>query len=205
MVYPLQQPRTPYEVFYNISFEDLNIIDRLQDLWMQYVMWERSLLIAQAFDLPNLQAVLDRLYGIPLDFYNTLRVFYGDRIAQQMLNYLQQRIIIESRLIDAMIAGDQSTVDTYTTQLYQNADELASYFDQFPYWTAAQWKSLLYQDISMFFDEIRSILSEEYEREIEIFERMLINAASIGRYMAAGILQTSTRQSSQAVPTTQFR
>jgi hypothetical protein len=68
---------------------------------------------------------------------------------------------------------------------------LAKYLGQFPYWDESQWKSFLYQDISMFIDEIRAILLGEYEREIGIYERILTNASAIGRYMAAGILQTS--------------
>ena len=180
----------PYEVFYNISFVNLNIIDRIQDLWSQYVMWERALLMAQAFNNPNLEEIQNRLYRIPLDFYDNLRVFYGDRIAQQMLNYLQARVILERKLINAMITGNQEIVDIYTQKLYQNADELSDYLGQFPYWDSAQWKTLLYTDIGMLFDEIRAVLLGDYEREIEIFERELLNATAIGRYMAAGILET---------------
>jgi len=72
MEYRLQQTN---EIYYDISFEDLNIIQSIQALWIQYVMWERSLLIAQAFNNPNLEAVQNRVYRIPLDFYNTLRIF----------------------------------------------------------------------------------------------------------------------------------
>lgn len=187
MIHKLQEQ--PYEVFYNITFSDLNVIDGIQRLWTQYVMWVRALLMALAFDDPNLAAILNRLYRVPLDFYNTLRIFYGDQIAQEMMNYLQRRLIIEGRLINAMITGGQESVDAYTLEYYKNADELAEYLGRFPYWDAARWQTLLYNDISMTFDEIQAILLGEYEREIDIYERILNNATTIGRYMAAGILE----------------
>lgn len=189
MAYRAQE--TPFEAFYNLSFEDLNIIDSIQELWLQYIMWERSVLIAMAFDLPNLQAILERIYRVPVDFYNTLRVFYGNQVAQEMLNYLQRRIISEIRLIDAMIRGDQSAVGSYTEDLYRTTDELAEFFGQFPYWNTEQWKLLLYRDISMFIDGIRALLLGDYEREIRIFERLMDNGTAIGRIMAAGILARS--------------
>jgi len=181
----------PLGTFYNLSFEDLNIIDTIQELWLQYIMWERSLLMTLAFNHPNLEFILNRIYRVPLDFYNTLRVFYGTRVAQQMLDYLQNRINSEIGLIDAMIRGDQSAVDAYTENLYRTTDELAEFFGQFPYWDAEEWKSLLYRNIGMFIDEIRALLSGDYEREIIIFETMMDNAAAIGRFMAAGILASS--------------
>jgi hypothetical protein len=113
MVYRLQQPN---ETFYNISFENLNVIENIQALWIEYVMWERSLLEAQVFNNPNLEAVQNRVYKIPMDFYNTLRIFYGSSIAQQLLNYIQRRLLIEGSLVNAMIANDQNAVDTYTQE-----------------------------------------------------------------------------------------
>jgi hypothetical protein len=131
-------------------------------------MLERSLLLSQAFDLPNLQVILDRIYRVPLDFYNTLRVFYGSRVAQLMLDYLQSRINSEIRLTDAMIRGDQSAVDAYTEDLYRTTDELAEFFGQFPYWDASQWKSQLYRTSGHVYREIRALLSGDYEREGQI-------------------------------------
>jgi len=183
--------QTPLGTLYNLSFEDLNIIDTIQELWMQYIMWERSLLMTLAFNHPNLEFILSRIYRVPLDFYNTLRVFYGTRVAQQMLDYLQSRINSEIGLIDAMIQGDESAVDAYMADLYRTTDELAEFFGQFPYWDASEWKSLLYRDVGLFIDEIRALISGDYEREIIIFEIMMDNASAIGRFMAAGILASS--------------
>ncbi|HVI39602.1 MAG TPA: hypothetical protein VM577_02995, partial [Anaerovoracaceae bacterium] len=158
------------------TIEQYNILNHLITLWTHYQMWTRSLFIAKEENLQNLSAVQDRVYEIPMDFYNTMRVFYGDRLAQQFSNAIQRYIIIQINLMDAMLANDPDAANTYTQQLYESADEIATLLSQTPYWDLEQWKSLLYQDISLTIEDFRARLTGDYEREISIYERMLLNA-----------------------------
>jgi len=68
------------------TFEQFNILNNLISLWQRYAMWSRALFLSKAGNSPNLHAVENRFYQIPMDFYNTLRVFYGERLAEQFLN-----------------------------------------------------------------------------------------------------------------------
>lgn len=172
------------------TLTEYNIYRNIVDLWSRYIMWTRSLFFSKAGDQPNLEAVQNRVMQIPTEFYSTLRIFYGDRLAQQISNLLQIYFIIKSHLMDAMIAGDQNAVDEYTRQLYASAGELSELFAQAPYWDAEQWRSLLYQDIRMSIEEFRSLLAGDYEREISVYERLLLNGVDIGNYMASGIVES---------------
>jgi hypothetical protein len=167
-----------------------NIFNNLTSLWASYIMWSRSLFLAKAENLPNLEAVQNRAFQIPVDFYNTLRVFYGDRAAQQFLNAIQRYIVIKSSLMDAMLANNPDLVNTYTQQLYTAADEIATFLAQAPYWDLDQWRSLLYQDIRMSIEEFTALLTGDYEREISIYERLLLNGVDLGSYMASGIIES---------------
>lgn len=175
------------------TFAQLNILNNLISLWQRYTMWTRALFFSKMENSPNLAAIQNRVNQLPMDFYNTLRVFYGERLAEQFLNSFQRYIIIQSYLMEAMIDNDQAGVNSFGQQLYATADEIASFLSQSPYWDLQQWKALLYQDISMSIAEFRAALTGDHETEISIFERLLLNAAEIGGYMASGIFQ-STRQ-----------
>lgn len=191
MINKSRQPQPQPQQTYTFTFEELNLIESIQALWIQYVMWERSLLLAQAFKSPDFSAVQNRVYRIPMEFYNTLRIFYGNTLAQQFLNYIQRRLIIERDLMNGFLTNDQNAVNSATQQLYENADEIASFLGQTPYWEESQWKTFLYQDISLFISEAIAVLSGEYEREIGIYESILNNASEIGRYMAFGLIESS--------------
>ena len=173
------------------TFEQFNVLNNLISLWQRYAMWTRALFLSKSGNSPNLNAVENRYYQIPMDFYNTLRVFYGERLAEQFLNSFQRYILIQSNLMDAMIANDQENVNAFTQQLYASADEIAAFLSQAPYWSFEVWKSLLYQDVSSSIAGFRASLTGEHELEISIFERLLLNAAEIGGYMASGIFQFS--------------
>jgi len=171
-----------------LTFEQLNVLQNMVTLWTNYAMWTRSLMISTLLGLPESQAVRNRVYAIPTEFYSALRIFYGERIAQQFLNYFQRYIVLQAQLIDALERNDQNAADTYTQQLYRNADEMAAFLGQFPYWDERQWKQYLYNDINLYLREARAFMQGDYEGEISIFERILLNASDIGRYMARGIL-----------------
>jgi hypothetical protein len=94
----------------------------------------------------------------------------------------------------AMIGNEEEAVMSYAQDLYKRADEIAILLSQIPYWKLEYWKSLLYQDISMSIAEFRAALTGDHEMEISIFERMLLNAADIGGYMASAIFQSTQQQ-----------
>lgn len=176
-----------------LTFEQFNILNNLISLWQRYTMWTRALFFSKMENSANLFAIQNRVNQLPMDFYNTLRVFYGERLAEQFLNSFQRYVSAQSNLMNAMIANDQEAVNAFGQELYARADEIASFLSQSPYWNLEQWKALLYRDISLSISEFRAALTGDHETEISIFERLLLNATDIGGYMARGIFQ-STRQ-----------
>ncbi len=174
-----------------LTFEQLNILNNLISLWQRYTMWTRALFFSKMENSPNLAAIQNRVNQMPMDFYNTLRVFYGERLAEQFLNSFQRYVRAQESLMNAMIANDQEAVNAFAQELYARADEIASFLSQAPYWSLQQWQSLLYRDISLSISEFRAALTGDHETEISIFERLLLNAAEIGGYMARGIFQST--------------
>lgn len=170
------------------TFEKLNILANLLTLWNRYAIWTRSLMISTFLDLPQNEAVKKRIYNLPSEFYNTMRVFFGEQIAQQFQYLFQKHLVLLAQLSEALINNDQESADQFTRELYQNADSMAAFFGLFPYWQEAQWKQYLYNDISLSLQEAGAYLTGDYDREIEIYERLLINAANMGEYMASGIM-----------------
>ncbi len=177
-----------------ITFEQFNILNNLISLWQRYVMWTRSFFMAWIDNSPNLSAVQNRVYQIPMDFYNTLRVFYGERLAEQFLNSFRSYSVTKQNMMGAMIGNNEDDARFYAQELYKRADEIAALFSMIPHWNLDIWKTLLYQDISMCIAEVRAALTGAHDLEISIFERMLLNAADIGGYMARAIFQSTQQQ-----------
>ena len=174
-----------------LTMEQFNVLNNLLSLWQRYVMWRRALFLSKLENSPNIEAVELRLNQVPVDFYNTLRVFYGERPAEQFLTVFQSYTVIQTKLMNALISGNQEMVGSLTRDLYEKADEIAALMATMPFWQQDQWKALLYHDISSSLSEYRAALTGEYEMEISIFERILLNASETAAYMAQGIFQAS--------------
>lgn len=175
------------------TFEQYNILNNLTSFWQRYAMWSRALFISGQSKMPNEQTMIRKVYGLPLVFYEIIRVFYGQEMAQELMNIFQRYIIIKINVMYALMQNNQKAAQTYTEELYASGDKLAEYLAQQPYWVLERWKMLIYQDIRLSFEEYRSLLTGEHEMEIGIYERLLDNAGTIGSYMASGILQATSQ------------
>lgn len=175
-----------------LTSNQLNMASSILGLWVEDAVWTRAFIVSTIGKLPNQTATTDRLLQIPTDFYNVLKVFWGEEIALQYMNYMIERIAHERDLLSAMIRGDQESADMHTRMLYENADSISAFFDQFPRWDKNVWQQLLYSDIRMFINQITAILSGNYTEEVTVFDSILNNAISMGNYMALGILTRPT-------------
>lgn len=170
----------------------LNMANSILSLWLEDAIWTRAHMVSTIGNLPSLPATTDRLLQIPADFYNVLKVFWGEEIALQYMNYMVERISHQNDLLEALIQGDQEAADMHTKELYENADRISAFFDQFPRWDKNEWQQFLYTDIRAFINQITSILSGNYSEEISTFDSVITNAVSMGNYMALGILTRPT-------------
>ena len=48
----------------------------LRQLWSQYSVWSRFYIVSRMADLDDLDVVTNRLYEVPIDLYNVLRIYY---------------------------------------------------------------------------------------------------------------------------------
>lgn len=169
--------------------EALTIINDLQILWILYFTWSRAALIGRLFNIPTMIPAQNQLKNIPSDFYNVLRRFYEDGLSQQFQNYLIDRIDLEASIVNAMMSNDQDAVDLYSREYIKNAEAIAEFLGEFAFWDERQWKTYLYKDINLFFEEIRALITGDFEKEADVFRREIDNAMEMGRYMAAGIVR----------------
>ncbi|HWQ77976.1 MAG TPA: hypothetical protein VN381_04130 [Anaerovoracaceae bacterium] len=73
--------------------------------------------------------------------------------------------------------------------LYKSTDDIADFLARInPYWDISQWQNLLYQLNSMIITEMVAMLSEEYDRELDIRDRLLKHSLMMGDYMARGVM-----------------
>jgi hypothetical protein len=62
-----------------MSCRQIQLSNTLRRLWIEHVLWTRFFIVSTAFNLPDLQAVTDRLLQNPADFASELKPLYGEQ------------------------------------------------------------------------------------------------------------------------------
>lgn len=143
-----------------------------------------------AFDLPDVDLVTNRLLRNPEDFEALLRPLYGERIASGFADLLTSHLVIAAELVNAAKEGDSEAAAEAEARWYENADEIAAFLGSInPYWSAQQWRNMLYDHLALTKAEAVSILTGNYEESIALFDQIERQALGMADLMTAGIVQ----------------
>lgn len=193
MIYKNESIRTLFPGKNYITFEQMNIINNSNKLWMEFAFWMRSLIYTTIRDPVRQTFVANKLFnGVALEYYILFEFYYGTELAKQFMNLFTNYITGAWRLVEALRNNNTEEVNTQTVLLYQGADNLAAFLAKVNlYYSEEQWKNLLYQSIQLIIDEAIAISREDFEKEIEISSSMADLVMIIGDYMARGIIAGS--------------
>jgi len=190
MIYKTQQ-EVPF-----ITYGHLNIINDFRLLLTELAYLTRFYIVSVASGFGDAQAVADRLYSLPLKFKAKAELIFGVPLGEELVTLLSNHIINLQILVSALKNGDQATVDSSAQRLYSNADLLAAYFSRInPFWNEGQWRNLFYTYDRTVIEEAIAVMTGDFVRSLDIFDRVLLNALSMADYLANGFIQYLTVKS----------
>lgn len=182
-----------------ISLGELNIIKDMKLVATQLTYLTRFYMVARITNIYESQYVAQRLYQLPLNLYEKLKMILGYLNSKDLLNLLSIYSIKLEAIIDAIISNDTAAIETSMNDLYQFSDQLADYLAATnPFWSKEKWKELFYSYNNHLIDEATALktegtgLTEEPQASLRIFEEMLQAAWSMGDYLAEGLIQYVT-------------
>lgn len=167
----------------------MNFIFRARMLWRDLATW-LSLYLSSLFGsgVGNHMAISERLYMVPVEYGSILRLFFGDRPTEQLMNQLVQYIAYLQSLYIAMLNNDVESINGYTRQAYQTVDAIAGLLAETnPYWRKNEWVALLTSFTNMNIQEATVLLAGMYKDGIDIFERKLSLTNIMGDYFSEGL------------------
>lgn len=166
------------------------LVLKLSQLWLQLAILTRSLIVSTAGDLGDIKVITDRLTLLPKTFSEVLDQYFDPEETAQFQELLQEHIAAVSALIIAEKNDDRQTVNQETVFLYDNANRIAAYLMNInPFWSKEQWSELLNDYIEMFFADLVARLTNDFTKEIDVFEDLQSQAMKLADYMARGIAQ----------------
>ncbi len=176
-----------------ITYGYLNLVKDFRNLMTQLAYLTRAYMVAVYSGFGNEEAIAKRLYDLPNRFKEKAELIFGTPLSEEFLTLLSLHVAYIQALVNAIKNADPATADYYTQQLYKNANDIAAHYARTnPFWDETQWKSLLYNYVSMLIQDAVALGAREYEKDLDIFDRMLLSALSMGDYQAEGFMQYLT-------------
>lgn len=174
----------------SISPKEQALSNQMRLLWEQHVYWTRMFILSVAFGLPDTEAVTARLLRNPKDFEAALRPLYGEATAAKFAKLFTEHLTIAAELVKAAKAGNSAAAADAEKRWYANADQIAAFLASInPFWSAQEWRKMLYDHLAMTKTEAVDILTGKYTDSIGVFEKIEKEALMMADEMTAGIVK----------------
>ncbi len=173
-----------------LTFAQFNAINQFRFNWSLFTIWMGDYTNARVLNSPGLPAIADRLLqGVPREFYNSIKLFFGPIRAQEFSNYLSLFISTYFRYLESQINGDIEGVSAATKDLYNVIEAMANYLGSInAFWSVDIWNNLLTSYLGMTFDKATYTLAGDYDMVIQIDDRLLYQSIVMADYMAQGVI-----------------
>lgn len=176
------------------NFEQLNIFSMLQRLWTQLSVFMRTYINTAIEGSPRAAASAERLLTMADDFRDVILLFYGPELADRFNSLFTSFIAKPTNVIEGFLSNDLELVNESVQDWYNDANMLASFLAELnPYWDEFEWGSLLSRYIQIKLQMITAELGQNYQREIQIYERAFDLTTTMGSYMARGLIAQQYR------------
>lgn len=172
-----------------ITFGQMNLINDFRAHWAEFGLWTRSYMVSTITGFSNLASISNRLYHIPKELGEMFEPYFGAEISEQFQQLLLLYVVHVQTLISAINSRDQPAADASAVMLYKCSDDIASFLAQInPYWSKSQSQYLFNHLNEMIISEMIAILSDEFDKELDIRDRIFKHSLIMGDYMAGGVM-----------------
>jgi len=173
-----------------ITKAEVDLMKNVRMLWEQHGAWTRMAIMSMVFGLPDEELVINRLLQNPVDFANSLKFFYGDKIALKFSDLLKTHLVIAAQLVKVAKAGDNKSVAEAEIKWYENADEIAVFLNYInPYWSKESWKTMLHEHLALVKAEAVAMLTKNYAAGIKVYDKIESQSLEMADMMAEGIIK----------------
>ncbi len=160
-----------------ITYEQMNDIYTVRMMWFELIIWVRNYMIMRYANVGNPEEAIIRLSQVADDYVTTLHKFFPNMDADRYMELFNSYIFLIRDFVSAMIDDDVEELNRITVELYQNADERAAFLASIdPAWEEDARRNELYESVRNTIEESNTFLTEDYEKNIDIFTRLLDQA-----------------------------
>lgn len=162
----------------------------LHKAWINHTIWTRAYIVSAIADLPDRQAVLERLLRNQQDIGDLYKPYYGEAAGNRLAALLKEHIVIAGKIVEAAKAGNQAEVEKLDADWHRNADEIARFLSSAnPNWQFKTLQDILYTHLQLITEVVLNHLKGDWEADIAATDRNEIHILQLADLLTEGIVR----------------
>ena len=143
----------------------------MRKLWEDHITYTRNYIISALADLPDANAVAERLLSNQDDIGNAIEPFYGEEAGQGLASLLKEHITIAVEVVKYAKAGDKVQLDAALANWSANGMEIAAFLaGANPNWDKAELEAMLQKHLDLTTGEVVGRLTEDWAADIRSYD-----------------------------------
>jgi hypothetical protein len=144
----------------------------MRKLWEDHITYTRNYIISALADLPDQDAVAQRLLRNQDDIGNAIKPYYGAAAGQKLATLLREHITVAVDVVKAANAGNQPQLKAAQAKWTQNGKDIAAFLaGANPNWRKADLEQMMQVHLDLTTEEVVARLKKDWAADIRAYDR----------------------------------
>ena len=163
----------------------------MRKLWEDHITWTRNFIISALADLPDKQAVTERLLQNQVDIGNAIKPYYGEAAGNQLTTLLKEHITTAAEIVGAAKAGKKADQDAATKRWFENADQIADFLSKAnpKEWPQQEMRKMMHEHLTLTANELVARLSGDWRGDTAAYDKIHTQILTMADMLADGIVK----------------
>lgn len=160
----------------------------MRKLWEEHITYTRNYIISELADLPDKDAVAQRLLRNQDDIGTAIKPYYGDAAGDKLSALLRDHIVVATEVVKAAKAGDKTQLAAAQEKWTANGKEIAGFLSSAnPNWPKATLEDMLQKHLDLTSGEVVGRLGKDWAADIKAYDDGHTHMLMFADTLTAGI------------------
>lgn len=143
----------------------------MRKLWEDHISYTRNYIISALADLPDGDAVAQRLLKNQDDIGDAIKPYYGEDAGKKLSAFLRDHILIATEVVKAAKAGNQTQLADAQKKWSANGRDIAAFLSGAnPNWPKGDLEAMLQKHLDLTTGEVVGRLKKDWNADIKSYD-----------------------------------
>ncbi len=140
-------------------------------LWEDHITYTRNYIISAVADLPDADAVAQRLLRNQDDIGDAIKPYYGRDAGKKLTALLRDHIMIATEVVKAAKGGDKDQLNAAQEKWSANGRDIAAFLSGAnPNWPLKDLEKMLQKHLDLTTGEVAGRLTKNWSKDLESYD-----------------------------------